>query len=181
MKRICIYVLISILFSTALFALENGDLIRITTQGIDEYCFLKYIDDNGFITLPYIGKIKAAGILPGDLAVIIENKLNDGYFRDPEVIVEVEKAKEKKYYIFGLVRNAGEYKLEDDTRVLKAISRAGGYLGNVSDLVVKIFRSDQKVGIFNLEKIISQNKVNYNVKIKEDDIICIISEEENGY
>ncbi|PLX19202.1 MAG: hypothetical protein C0601_02465 [Candidatus Muiribacterium halophilum] len=181
MKKTCIYIIISILLTIGVIALEPGDLIRITTQNIEEYSFLKYIDDDGFITLPYIGKIKAKGILPSDLAVIIENKLNDGYFRDPEVIVELEKEKEKKYYIFGLVRKAGEYKLEDGTRVLKAISKAGGYLGNVSDLVVKIFRTDQKVGIFELDKIITQNKVNYNVEIKEGDIICIISEAENGY
>lgn len=182
-RKILVLILVSLLFinvfSEKLTIIEKGDLLRVSTHGIEEYNFLKYVDENGYIVLPYIGRIKVSGLDTEKVSVIVKNKLEDGYFRNPDVVITVEKSKEKKVYIFGLVRNAGEYEYKQGLRVLELVSLSGGYLGNIDGLIVKIFRNNSKVGIFRLSRIISENRVNYNVEIQPDDIVCILSEAEN--
>ncbi|MCK9223870.1 MAG: polysaccharide export protein [Candidatus Muirbacterium halophilum] len=182
-RKILFFLLITVLFinvfAEKLIIIEKGDLLRISTHEIEEYNFLKYVDENGYVVLPYVGKIKVSGLDTSKVSSIVKNKLEDGYFRNPQVNITVEKSREKKVYIFGLVRNAGEYNYKQGLRVLELVSLSGGYLGNIDGLIVKIFRNNSKVGIFRLSRIISENRVNYNVEIQPDDIVCILSEAEN--
>lgn len=185
MKKLMIYFILFSAFFTiysqneSVMLVEKGDLLKISTTNIQEYNFLKYVDNNGYIDLPYIRTIKVEGLSLEEIAGIIKNKLNDGYFRDPEVTVSIEKSVEKKIYVFGMVRNAGEYLYSKDMRVLELISKAGGYIGDTKGLTVKIFRNNEKVAIFSLSKLIDHNLINYNVKILPGDILVILSEVEN--
>ncbi len=174
-----IYLCFSAVYGQQVVLIERGDLLRINTEGIDEYNFLKSVDDNGFLILPYIGKIKAEGLSAEKLSDVIKNKLEDGYFRNPVIRVEIEKSALKKVYVFGLVRNAGEFEYRKNLRVLEVLSMAGGYLGNVDGLSVKIFRQNKRVGTFPLSNLIVNNLINYNVEIMPEDVVIIISEVEN--
>jgi polysaccharide export outer membrane protein len=170
--------LILIAYSSDNIVIGKGDLLSIETSNFKEFTFLKYVDNKGKITLPYIGEIKAAGKTPEELSDILEKKLNDGYFVNPKIKISIKKTN-KKVYIFGLVRHGGEFSYESDMRLLKLISLAGGFIGDLDSLTVKIFRNNEKVGIFALKKLITENNTNYNILLEPNDVVCIISEKED--
>ncbi len=84
------------------------------------------VDGNGFIFVPYAGRIKAAGNTPESLRRIITGKL-DTQTPDPQVIVRRVAGDGSTVSIVGGVGQQGLFAIERPTRTLSAmIARAGG-------------------------------------------------------
>jgi exopolysaccharide production protein ExoF len=81
----------------------------------------------GFVALPLIGEVKAAGAVPADLAATIADKLRvrSRLAQPPETVVDVIQY--RPFYIVGGVDRPGEYNYRPDMMVLNAVSIAGGY------------------------------------------------------
>ena len=81
------------------------------------------VDNDGYIDLPVLGKIKAAGYTRWELAEIVKNKLiNEGYLTDAIVSVEFLNF---KVSVLGEVGNPGTFVIEGDkVTILQAISLA---------------------------------------------------------
>ncbi|MGM0608328.1 MAG: polysaccharide biosynthesis/export family protein [Candidatus Muiribacteriota bacterium] len=175
------FIILTIILShgETVILIEPGDLIEIKATNLEEYSFLKRVDNRGFLNLPYIGEVKAEGLSTARLAQIIKNRLEDGYFRNPEIIVEIKKSALKSVFIFGLIRNAGEYEYNNGLRMLELLSKAGGYVGDVRGLKAKVFRNNKKIGLFKLSNLVIHNEIKYNIEILPDDVVIIISEGEH--
>lgn len=84
------------------------------------------VDGQGFIFVPYAGRIMAAGNTPEALRRIITNKL-DTQTPDPQVIVRRLAGDGSTVSLVGGVGSQGLYAIERPTRTLSAmIARAGG-------------------------------------------------------
>ncbi|MEM6408394.1 MAG: polysaccharide biosynthesis/export family protein [Pseudomonadota bacterium] len=84
------------------------------------------VDGNGFIFVPYAGRIKAAGNTPEALRRVITNKLNT-QTPDPQVIVRRVAGDGSTVSLVGGVGAQGIYAIERPTRTLSTmIARAGG-------------------------------------------------------
>lgn len=84
------------------------------------------VDGNGFIFVPYAGRIKAAGNTPEGLRRVITNRL-DTQTPDPQVIVRRVAGDGSTVSIVGGVGQQGLFAIERPTRSLSAmIARAGG-------------------------------------------------------
>ena len=81
------------------------------------------VDNDGFIDLPVLGKLKVAGYTRWELADIIKNKLiSEGYLTDAIVSVEFLNF---KVSVLGEVSNPGTFVIEGDkVTILQAISLA---------------------------------------------------------
>ncbi|PSJ58544.1 sugar ABC transporter substrate-binding protein [Mesorhizobium soli] len=81
---------------------------------------------DGTLSLPFVGEIDAAGSTPGALGTAIGNMLmtHMGLGRPPNVAVEVVQF--RPFYVFGDVKNAGEFPYRPGLTVLQALSIAGG-------------------------------------------------------
>lgn len=82
------------------------------------------VDANGYIVLPVIGKIKAAGKTCSQLGTDIAAALkNDDYISDASVNVQITNF---KFSILGEVSSPGTYSVDGQRlTILEAISRAG--------------------------------------------------------
>ncbi len=85
------------------------------------------VSADGFISFPFIGRIKVAERTVAEIEQLISRKLADGqYLFDAHVSVMVTKYESRKYSVLGAVTTPGTYPLQAQERVLDGISKAGG-------------------------------------------------------
>jgi polysaccharide biosynthesis/export protein len=126
------------------------------------------IHDDGTITPPDIGSVKAAGRTVGDLQKEIQEKY-DRLYKHLTVTV---KAENRYFYVDGEVVRRGPYPCLDATDIVKAIAAAGGFTDFARKTKVKIIHAkNQKSEIINYKKIIEDP--NLNVKVYPGDRIIV--------
>ncbi len=102
------------------------------------------VDDNGFIFVPYAGRIRAAGNTPEAIRRIITEKLNE-QTPDPQVMVRRLAGNGATVSITGKVGGQGIFPIERPTRTLTAmLARAGGVTIEPEIAQVTVFRGNQK-------------------------------------
>ncbi len=98
------------------------------------------VDGQGFIFIPYAGRIKAAGQTPDGLRQAITRKL-DEQTPDPQVTVSRLAGDGSSVSISGAVAAAGVYPIERSTRTLATmLAKAGGVAIDPSIAIVRVTR-----------------------------------------
>lgn len=98
------------------------------------------IDQSGNVKLPYIGTVQFAGKTPAQVEAEIERRLV-GQSEYPQAVVQVEAAVGSSVVVGGEVSNPGRIRLTGaHERLLDVITLAGGYRGQLSDLIVHVDR-----------------------------------------
>jgi polysaccharide export outer membrane protein len=120
------------------YHLGAGDRLSIKVVGADDKTGEYTVGDNGTISIPLIGEIKAAGDSQQQLERELRTKLAQGYIKDPKVSVSIVTY--RPFYIYGEVAKPGEYPYASGMRVLNAIATAGGYTYRANQSFVVISR-----------------------------------------
>lgn len=119
---------------------ENVQEGILTTAGAPASLEEVQVDGDGFIFIPYAGRIKASGNTPEAIRRIITEKLED-QTPDPQVMVRRLAGDGATVSITGAVGGQGVYAIERPTRTLGAmLARAGGVGISPEIAVVKIMR-----------------------------------------
>lgn len=121
------------------YQLGVGDKLRIIVFGEDDLGGEYVVDGNGFVRLPLVGQIKAAGLSVRQFEAGVETKLEDGYLKDARVSAEVINY--RPFYIIGEVNKPGEYPYVNGMSVLNAVALAGGYTYRANDSRVHVRRN----------------------------------------
>lgn len=101
------------------------------------------VDDNGYITLPYAGRIRAAGHTTTELQRIVEGALA-GVSEQPQALVSLQRSITNSVILYGEVAQAGRHVLATNREtLLDVIALAGGYRGEPSALMVTVERDGQ--------------------------------------
>ena len=101
------------------------------------------VDGQGFIFVPYAGKIKAAGQSPDSLRSVITKKL-DTQTPDPQVQVQRLAGDGSTVSIAGFAGAQGVYPIERPTRTLTSmIAKAGGIAIEPAVALVRVTRGNQ--------------------------------------
>ncbi len=116
------------------YLLDSGDRIRVTVFGQDGLTNTYNVDQSGYIAFPLVGSIPARGHTVKQMEAAIAAKLREGYIRDPDVSVEVDRY--RPIFVMGEVGAAGQYSYVPGLTAQKAVAVAGGfspraYQGNV--------------------------------------------------
>lgn len=112
-------------------ALRQGDVVDLRLFGVpieetQQFSAPYTIDDSGMINLPYIGEIKAGGLLANQLQVAIENKLkSDGIYTHPTISIQTQVG-QRFVNVGGAVRAPGRVPYTPDLTLMSAINAAGG-------------------------------------------------------
>lgn len=108
------------------YTLDTGDKLTITVFGEAALSGPFQVSDQGDISMPLIGELKAQGRTLRELQRAIEAAYRDGQFlRNPQVSAEVINY--RPFYIRGEVKTAGEYPYVAGLTVTNAIARAGDF------------------------------------------------------
>ena len=119
--------------------LRAGDSLGIALQGIpDPTAHSVQIDDQGLISLPYIGGVQAAGLTASDLSAQIRKAYIDrNFYRTIDVSVSVT---ERFVYVGGEVQRPGRIIWTPDLTMSKAIQAAGGFTLYAKETAVVVVR-----------------------------------------
>lgn len=107
------------------YHLGSGDKLRIIVFGEDSLSGEFLVPGAGVISFPLVGDVKAAGLTVEELKNELEDKLRDGFLKDPRVSIEVLNY--RPYYILGEVQKPGEYPYIVGLTVLNAVATASGF------------------------------------------------------
>lgn len=101
------------------------------------------VDENGYVYLPYVGAIAAAGKLPMDLQRDIQRRLRS-MSQSPEVIVSVSDSVKNVTYLSGAIARPGRYRLSAaQERLIDLIAIGGGATLDAADAEVRLVRGDR--------------------------------------
>lgn len=122
------------------YTLDAGDRVRLTVFEQAGLTNTYTVDQAGYIAVPLIGQVPARGQTLQQLEGAVAQKLKQGYLRDPDVSIEVDRY--RSVFVMGEVGQAGQYSYVPGMTVQNAIAVAGGfssrgYQGNV-DITRKI-------------------------------------------
>lgn len=135
--------------------------------------------EDGNITMPLIGDVKASNLTPQQLADAISEKM--AYFvKDPRVAVRVNKFGDKKVFLFGQVMRAGAFRLEKGDRILDLLGNSGGFNDNAMKSGAYIVRGgyyDSRIIRVNLARLIHQGDMTQNVFLENGDLVYIPEQE----
>lgn len=107
------------------YRLGAGDKLRVNVYGEEDLSGEYLVGSEGDVSLPLIGEIAAGNMTLTDLQEAIGEKLRAGYIKEPRVSVEITNY--RPFYIFGEVKEGGEFPYQAGMSVLNAIAMAGGY------------------------------------------------------
>lgn len=110
----------------ALSQLRPGDTLSIALLGVpDPSLHPSQIDDAGFVSLPFIGQVQAAGKTAAELSQAIRRSyLDRRFYKAVEVAVTVT---ERFVYVGGEVARPGRIPWAPDLTLTKAVQAAGGF------------------------------------------------------
>jgi polysaccharide export outer membrane protein len=105
------------------------------------------VDEDGTITLPYIGTIEAAGKTPLSLSNIVAGRLRR-LSQSPQVMIAITDTLETNAILSGAVVKPGRYRLTSAReRLLDLVAIAGGASGNVPDMELRVVRGSHVASI----------------------------------
>ena len=120
------------------YKLDVGDKLRVIVFGEADLSGEFQVDDGGFIRLPLIGQIRAAGLGLHDFEGSVKSALEEGYLKNARVSIEVVNY--RPFYILGQVNKPGEYPFVNGMTVLNAVALAGGYTYRASESNIYVRR-----------------------------------------
>ncbi len=123
-------------------SLRAGDTLVITLQGVpDPSSNQVQIDEQGLISLPFIGVVKASGVMPANLSQQIRGTyVAEKIYTTVDVSVSVT---ERYVYVGGEVGRPGRVVWTPDLTLTKAAQAAGGFSLYAREKGVNLVRDGQ--------------------------------------
>ncbi|MGH9428357.1 MAG: polysaccharide biosynthesis/export family protein, partial [Terriglobia bacterium] len=121
------------------YVLGPSDVITIQALDVDELSNKPvWIDTGGFINLPLVGRMKAAGLTVQELEAELNAQLKP-FVKAPHVVVAISEFRSQPVSILGLVTTPGVLQVQGRKTLLEVLSLAGG-LRPEAGAVAKITR-----------------------------------------
>ncbi len=137
-------------------ALHSGDILSVRLAGvpseeISQVSGAYTIDGAGDINIPYIGKIRAAGLKQAEVQNSIETSFKTkGIYSSPIVTVSVQF--DRFVDVEGDVRGPQRVKYTSDLTILGAITACGGFTDYADQTKVTITRNGSRTFV-NVKKV----------------------------
>ena len=167
------------------YTIGPRDVLNITVWGQADLSRDYGVDPDGFIPFPLIGRVKAAGSTPKDLAAQLTELLGKDYLVNPQVIVAVKEYLSQKVQVLGAAEKPGVYYLTGPTTLLEILSRAGGFASTAGKQVLLIRNheaSDSSSAALrlSLEKIQAGDAAE-NARVQSQDIVIVSKAQAYSY
>lgn len=155
------------------------DLVEVTLYDIEDTSgepriVPARVSNSGYITLPYVGKVKAAGLGPLEL----EESLRKSYLRfihQPQITVFIQEYRSFRVSVVGNVKTPGVLELKGRKTLLEALAMAGG-LDPEAGRSVRLSRSnDQEVQsvLIDLDKLAESGDPRLNPSLLPGDVVSV--------
>ena len=159
------------------YVIGKEDVLEVNVWGEPELSGINLpVRPDGMISLPLLGDVLAAGLMPETLARVLTERYAE-HVRTPTVTVVVTEVNSFKVYLMGNVGKQGELNLGRETRLLQALALAGGFTDFANTKKILIIReeadgSPRRMEV-NYDKIVSGENMEMNLKLKPGDTIVV--------
>ena len=167
---------------------EDVVAISILAGGVEQVAKDLVVGANGDINVPFIGKIKAAGLTMEELEKTIVKPLEKDFFVNPQVHLQIKEYHSLQFFISGAVKNPGKYALDFIPTIMDLIANAGGLQperGNLAYILRGV--ENQEISDSNLNetlsktepikvdllKLLDEGDMSKNIKLKSGDTVYI--------
>lgn len=160
-----------------IYEAQSGGLFVPREAGVRPGNFISLpsqtIDASGYITVPYVGLVKAAGKTPNSIAKTITTGLADRAI-EPQVVVSFTNRGGSEVTVIGDVQSPSRFSLNfNEERVLDAIANAGGASFPGYETWVTLHRSGKEYTIKLDDLLINPSK---NIYLQSDDTLYVYRE-----
>ena len=167
------------------YTIGPHDVLGITVWGQADLSRDYGVDPDGFIPFPLIGRVKAAGSTPKELATQLTEMLGKDYLVNPQVIVAVREYLSQKVQVLGAAEKPGVYYLTGPTTLLEILSRAGGFASTAGKQVLLVRNNGASDGSsaalrLSLEKI-QAGDPSENTRVQSQDIVIVSKAQAYSY
>lgn len=153
------------------YVLGVEDVVWVKVWREPDFTLTLAVRPDGKITLPLINEVQAAGVTPQQLTLDLKEKLGK-FINNPDVTVIVMDVRSKKYYIDGEVNRPGSFSLVSPTKVMEALSYAGGFKEFANKKKIKILRGDKSYR-FNYAEVSKGKHLEQNIYLENGDHIIV--------
>lgn len=137
----------------------------------------QFVDDKGYISVPFAGRIFVLGKRPEEVALEIQEKLSK-IANNPQVIVKVPSFISSTVTVFGHVKESKKVTLGYTTlTLLDVLSSVGGITSPIDKTLIRITRKDEEITI-PAEDIITDPSLNIN--LEPGDVITVIFQDKSA-
>ena len=163
------------------YLLDCKDIVNITVFDVPGLSMKVKVSDEGLLSYPLVGDIIVKGLTTGEVEKVLEERLEDGYVKNPEVTVMLdfvlmEGSEEKEVFVIGEVNKTGAIPMiGKHLSLLGAVSRAGGFTKSAEPQRTKIVRvigGEEKSIMVDLNNV-SNGDQSSNVILQPGDVIIV--------
>lgn len=148
--------------STPLYELGIADRLQLSVWQMPELDRLLTVDENGNITVPMIGEVRAEGRNVGAVEAEIIERIQVFHRNITRVSIEVTEYNSRAFYVLGAVTQPGKYTIWPIPNVWQAIREAGGLTAEGDLSQVRVYRQkngQQVLEHYDIESILSREGV----------------------
>lgn len=124
------------------FAIGAEDVLSVLVWREKDLSLDVTVRPDGYITLPLVNDVLAAGKTPTQLRDHLQQQLRS-FIREPNVTVVVREIRSRKVFITGKIVKPGAYPLLSPMRAMDLIAVAGGLAPMADGAHVSVLRSDK--------------------------------------
>jgi polysaccharide export outer membrane protein len=112
------------------------DLLQITVFEAPDLNRTLRVSANGEISLQLLGPVRAGGLTPRQLELVLQELLRRTYMKDPHVGVFVQELQSHPVSVVGAVKRPGVFQIRGTKTVLELLSMAEGLADDAGDTVL---------------------------------------------
>lgn len=160
----------------------RGDIVNLrVVEDRDPPVSLR-VNDSGDLEVPYIGRVRAEGKTPRQMAYEIKSLLEREYYHSATVILGLDVEGQRSpgiIYVTGMVGSPGPLQIppNETFTVSKAILRAGGFGTFANQRKVKLTRTmpdgSTDVKVIDVKKILERAQPELDLEVLPNDLILV--------
>jgi polysaccharide export outer membrane protein len=130
---------------------------------------------DGKISIPLVGEVHVAGLMPVELETTLAEKYRD-LIRSTRVTVTVREINSQRVYVIGEVRREGPVKMSAPLTVLQALAEAGGmteYAKRKNIRILRMVDGKQVTFPFDYVAVVHGQNVQQNIVLLPNDTIVV--------
>jgi polysaccharide export outer membrane protein len=118
------------------YAVGGQDVLKITVFDEPTMSGSYRVDTDGSFQYPMLGRVTVGGMRVREVEQLLKSKLEDGYIKSAQVVVDVDQFRNRSIYVMGEVRSPGKYAMTGQMSLIEALAAAGSTTPTASSEVM---------------------------------------------
>lgn len=154
------------------YTLDTGDVLNIQLVGQKDFVDQFYINRDGSINFPDIGKINVAGLTLKDASDLIKLKVDAAYI-STNVFINLDVIRDVNILISGDAKNPGIYTLTGNSNILHALTAAGGINDYGSYREINLIRDGSVIETLDIYDILINGNYKIKTRLRSGDVVFV--------